>query len=204
MWMTKNDDGDGGGGCADDDSVIWLFYFYFVCLFVCLFFDQCPRRKASLIIGIFLVFFSSLLSTRITSGTGCSRNMAGSWGKALAKLCRVRTHSSVHLCWMYAGGTEPLPSVIFFPLTFPGFFFYISKFSFLFTFFRWSLPLCVLLGEMDFYINKHNSSCSCSLKREEYVPEALESMRAGILGVGRRKWSVYLSSVLHLVNSNTD
>lgn len=101
-----------------------FLFFYFVCLFVC-FFDQCPRGKAPLIIGIFLVFFSSLLSARITSGTGCFRNMAGSWGKALAKPCRVRTHSSVHLCSMYAGGTEPLPSVIFFPLTFPGFFFFL-------------------------------------------------------------------------------
>lgn len=142
MWMTKNDDGDGGGGCADDDSVIWLFYFYFVCLFVCLFFDQCPRGKASLIIGIFLVFFSSLLSARITSGTGCSRNMAGSWGKALAKLCRVRTHSSVHLLSMYAGGTEPLPCHFLSP-HFSRFFFFLSA-NFLFSLHSFAdLSLCV-------------------------------------------------------------
>lgn len=120
--------------------IAWSESFYFI-LFVCLFFDQCPRGKAPLIIGIFLVFFSSLLSARITSDTDCFRNMAGSWGKALANPCRVRTHSSVHLCSMYAGGTEPLPSVIFFPLTFPGFF--VSA-NFVFSSYSFSdLSLCV-------------------------------------------------------------
>lgn len=49
----------------------------------------CLEGKAPLIIGIFW-FFSPLLSVRITSGTGCFRNMAGSRGKALEKPCRVR------------------------------------------------------------------------------------------------------------------
>lgn len=67
-------------------------------------FLQCSRGKAPLIIGIFLVF-SPLLSARITSGTGCFRNMAGSWGKAWAKPCRVRTRLFAHprsmCCWWY-------------------------------------------------------------------------------------------------------
>jgi len=101
---VDDDNDDGGGGCADDDSVIFECFFNFV--FVYLITTQ-KRVNASLIIGISLVFLSSVLSARITSDTGCFRNMAGSWGKVLAKACRVRNPSSVHVWSMYAGGTEP-------------------------------------------------------------------------------------------------
>lgn len=101
-----------------------------VFVFILLFCGQCPRGKAPLIIGIFLVFFSSVLSTRTTLDTGCFRNMAGSWDKALAEPCRVRTDSFVYLWSMYADGTGPLPCVIFFHLTFLGFLFYFCTSTF--------------------------------------------------------------------------
>lgn len=46
------------------------------------------KEKLLLLLEYFGFFL--LLSVRVTSGTGCFRNMAGSRGKALEKPCRVR------------------------------------------------------------------------------------------------------------------
>lgn len=108
---------------------------------------------------------------------------------------------------MYAGGAEPLPSVIFFPLIFPGFlhqqiFFSLQILSLI-------SPFVSVAGRNAFYFfiffiftqNKRPFSCSCShcccsLKQQRMFLRPCKGLklRAGTLGVGRWKWSVYLSS----------
>lgn len=153
-------------------SLLVFFYFNFVFI---LFFTR-ATGKAPLIIGIFLVFFFSSLSARITSGTGCFRNMAGSWAKALAKPCRVRAHSSLHLSSMYDGiGTL---CIIFFPLTFPLLYYFIlffcARFSFLFIF---SLPSSFVSGSVKLIVIQGNivvvfcshTAVTLNWKREENI-----------------------------------
>lgn len=149
--------------------IAWFECFCFV--FVC-FFISTQRGKAPLIIGIFLVFFSSVLSARITSGTGCFRNMAGSWGKVLAKPCRVRTHSSVHtyVQCMLLVVLSHRPLVIFFPLHISRFFFVSANFLFSSHSFS-DLSICVWV---KLIFTKQTSvqlflllSCCCSLELEE-------------------------------------
>lgn len=81
--------------------IVWSECFILVSFFVCL----CPQGKSSSYYWNILVFFSSVLSARTTLDIGYYRNMAGSWGKVLAKPCRVRTDSSIHSCAMFGGGS---------------------------------------------------------------------------------------------------
>lgn len=77
------DDDGGGGGCCCwkcDPNVVFSLSGL-----------EVPENKEKLLLLLeYFWFFSPLLSARITSGTGCFRNMAGSRGKALGKPCRVR------------------------------------------------------------------------------------------------------------------
>lgn len=128
--------------------VVLMIVWFWVFLFCLLFFSSVPKRgNAPLIIGIFLVFFSSALSARITSDTGCFRNMAGSWGKVSAKACRVRNPSSSHLRSMSAGGTAPQSGHCLSPshlqVVFLVYFNLYQQLLFSLSLSLWYLPFCV-------------------------------------------------------------
>lgn len=189
--------------------IVWNECLILFSLFVCLFFLNIVHGEKLLLLLEYFWFFSPLLSARITSGTGCFRNMAGSWGKALEKPCRVRVYASVHTCSMYVGGTESLPSDFLPPRLVRFFFFCISKFS-LFSSRSLICPLLSVAG-WNWFLSKYYSRCFCSShaavasdpNREEIVSE-LWSMRSWSLGIRSWKCSVFCPPVMPLVYSNSD